>query len=64
MPTPISKTLDTDEQFSKLVCNAVKDGWTVRLLENGKLVMTKPKSQLKQEVSFNGNKYVSKLMKQ
>lgn len=51
------------EQLSKLVTNAVLEGWTVRLHENGNLEMTKPKNKLKQEVSFNGGRYVSKLLK-
>lgn len=63
MPSGSSKKTDTSEEFKKLVSNAVMEGWTVRLLENGNLEMTKPKNKLKQEVSFNGNRYVSKLMK-
>ncbi len=65
MPT-FSQEIDNlrnNDQFSKLVSKAVLEGWTVRLLEGGKLEMTKPKNKLKQEVTFNGDKYVSKLLK-
>lgn len=65
MPTKQTKqaTPSRDEQFAKLVSNAVKEGWTVRLLDNKNLEMTKTKTKLKQEVSFDGNRYVSKLLK-
>ena len=65
MPTASTKqtTPNKDDQFTKLVSNAVRDGWTVRLLDNGNLEMTKTKTKLKQEVTFNGNRYVSKLLK-
>lgn len=59
----LENQFENNEQFRKLVSNAVFDGWTVKLLNNGKLEMTKPKTKLKQEVTFNGNKYVSKLLK-
>jgi len=62
MPTSTKKTYQTEE-FKKLVSNAVMEGWTVRLLENGNLEMTKQKNKFKQEVSFDGNRYVSNLLK-
>lgn len=52
-----------EQQFNKLVSNAVLDGWTVRLLPDHTLEMTKSKSKMKQQASFDGNKYVSKLLK-
>lgn len=65
MPTILNESVNIQnkEQFSKLVSKAVSEGWTVRLLEDGKLEMSKPKNKLKQEVTFNGDKYVSKLLK-
>lgn len=62
MPS-VTKKAEPTEEFKKLVSNAVMEGWTVRLLDNGNLEMIKQKNKLKQEVSFDGNRYVKKLMK-
>lgn len=51
---------NTNADFNKLVAEAVRDGWTVRLLDNGKLELTK--SREKQEITFDENSYVKNLI--
>ena len=59
--SPIINKKD-EQKICKLIYNAVKDGWTVKMLDNGKIELTIQKSRLKQKVDFNSDKYVSKLL--
>ena len=44
------------------IYNAVKDGWTVRMLENGKYEFKKSKTDAKQEVYLDT--YISKFIRE
>lgn len=44
------------------IYNAVKDGWTVRMLENGKYEFKKNKTDAKQEVYLDT--YISKFIRE
>lgn len=51
------------QEKKNLIYNAVLDGWTAKMLINGELQLTKPKSKISKNINFDSKRFINKLKK-